>query len=345
LIGWRHRAILGLLARDAVVRRIGMAAGADDKHLPLEQIDPEELPPPPLDCVEFRFRGTTFRVFGILHGITGGMNRTYRRFVRDHVRRTAGLKLAEKGMKAVYRGCGIDRELEDWMVLRGSDCFLLGLQLVLDPRCLRMITVDTAVELMGSRDPFVADPEHNASHLGESPYFHYLSPGERRRLIGFASPTEGLRTDLRLLRRWWSKLLPRKVAFEFPNPKWERILLMSRLMHIPARSLHMLHFAAAHAESSGLDTVNVFAGETHNTDMRSLAEAEKSFRSSLDDAERRAFDAIVSRAERFGGGHSLGTRLHMAVLKLKYIALITAGACTGVAIWVLAALALLGLLS
>jgi hypothetical protein len=273
------------------------------------------------------------------------MNRTYRRFVREHIRRASGLKLAEKGMKAAYHGCGIDRELEDWLVLRASDCFLMGLQLVLDLRCLRMITLDAAAEVLRSRDPFVSDPQHNASHLGESPYFHYLDPVERRELIGFPPPAQALRRDLRLLCRWWSDLLPRRIRFRFSNPKWGRILLLNRFMHIPARSLHMLHFAVACAEGRGVDEVSLFVGETHNTDMRCIATGEEALTGSLDMGARKAFDRIVRRAERFGGGSSCMARLCMAALKARYILLITAGAFAGAAVWTVAVLALLDLLS
>ena len=64
-------------------------------------------PPATLDYLEFDFKGVTFRCFGILHGITGVLNRDYREFVKDSIRAVDGVKLAEKGMKQLYRGSAL----------------------------------------------------------------------------------------------------------------------------------------------------------------------------------------------------------------------------------------------
>ena len=82
----------------------------------LQQSD--NMPPDSLDFLEFDFDGVTFRCYGILHGITGGLNREYRDFIKRSIQNIEGIKLAEKGMKQLYRKCGIDAELEDWAVLR-----------------------------------------------------------------------------------------------------------------------------------------------------------------------------------------------------------------------------------
>jgi hypothetical protein len=308
--------------------------------MPLAQVQSTDLPPPELDFIEFTFQGVTFRVFGVLHGVTGGMNREYRQFVRRHIRAAPVPKLGEKGMKVLYRGCGVEQEMEDWLVLRASDCFFMGLQLVLDPRCLRMITLDALGEMLRLRDPFVAHQRRCVSDLGESPYFHYLNPDERRGLIGFPPPLEGLQRDLGLLSRPWASFLPRRAPSKVQNAKWRRILLLSRFMHIPCRSLHMLHFAAAYAKRRGLSMVSLFVGETHNTDMLAFAAEGDGIAQLLSPGERRFFDIIVRRAERFGGDPSFCVRGQLALLKLRYVLTIAAGACAGAALYLCAALRL-----
>ena len=118
-------------------------------------------PPKKLDYIEFEFRGVTVRSFGILHGVTGGLNKEYRDFIKKSIAEVEGFKIAEKGMKTLYKGCGIDKELEDWLVLSPVDTFFMGLHLVLDPRTLRMITIDPIVEMLTQKDPFIANNKKN----------------------------------------------------------------------------------------------------------------------------------------------------------------------------------------
>jgi hypothetical protein len=216
----------------------------------------------------------------------------------------------------------------------------MGLQLLLDPRCLRMITLDALGEVLSIRDPFVAGRKRSVSDLGESPYFHYLSPDERRELIGFPPPAEALRRDLGHLAGPWGELLPRPTRFRFENRKWGRILLLSRFVHIPSRSLHMLHFAAAYARRRGCGSVNLIVGETHNTDMRSFAAAGEGMRESLGPREREMFERVVRRAERFGGASYLRVSARLMLLRARYLLMILAGAATAAALYVLVGLLL-----
>ena len=116
-------------------------------YAPLDKVIHEDcLRPKTLDFLEFEVEGITIRAYGVLHGLTGGMNQEYRDFVKLSIRQAEGLKLGEKGFKIHYAHCGIDEELEDWLILGVSDCFSMGFQMVFDPRCFFMLTIDPIIE-------------------------------------------------------------------------------------------------------------------------------------------------------------------------------------------------------
>lgn len=283
-------------------------------------------PPDRLDYLEFEFDGVTVRCFGVLHGITGGLNRCYRRFVKQSIRSIEGTVLAEKGMKSIYRNCGIDAELEDWLVLRPIDALLMGVQLIADPRCLWMITIDALRELLRRSDPFTNDRNSTIESLGESPYFHHIDPIERRKLAGFETSERAIRRDLYRLEKWYRVVTSGKGGSGINNPRWRRILLLERFMHIPARSLHMLYYATAYAKTHNLQLINLVVGETHNSDMayianNSIETTEAHNRGSLSVVKR-----IVSRARRFGGYRSTLSTIELTTRKSLYMAALLLGA-------------------
>lgn len=286
----------------------------------IEELQDSQIPAPiSLDYIEFEFEGINFRIFGILHGITGGLNHEYREFVKKSIRNISGFKIAEKGMKQLYRNCGIDEELEDWLVLRPIDCLLMGIQLILDPRCLWMVIVDTIVEQLRQKDPFVKNRKQN--YLGGSPFFHYLDEHKRRKLIGFLPPQEAIVQDIRSMSKWYRTILPKKRHCLINHPQWRRILLLERLMHIPCRSLHMLHYAKAYARVHQIRFVNVFIGETHNTDILYLATSQKKLEKILDKNEREVMQNIIQKATTFGERQSL----ELILRKIFYVFLILTG--------------------
>ena len=291
-----------------------------------ELLNTQFEPPDELDYLEFGYQGVTFRCFGILHGITGGLNQDYCEFIKKSIRETEGLKLAEKGMKQLYRNCGIDEEMEDWLVLRKIDCLMMGFQLLADPRCLWMITADALSERLRKHDPFITNARQSISDLGESPYFHYLEEYQRRDLMGFLPSQQAIASDLNSMTRWYKAILPKTRHTKIDHPQWHRILLLERLMHIPCRSIHMLHYALAYAQQHNHSLVNIFVGETHNTDMHYLALHMDDLSHSLNTDQNKAMQKIIHRADKFGRRSKLSDKLELVFRKSTYILFLLIGA-------------------
>ena len=292
----------------------------------LEKIIKTDIAPPQkLDYIEFEFQGITIRSFGILHGVTGGLNREYRDFIKKSIKEVEGFKIAEKGMKTLYKGCGIDKELEDWLVLSSADAFFMGLYLIADPRTLRMITIDPIIELLTKKDPFIKNNKKNLYDLGESPYFHYLPTTQRRELCNFPTSQKGLVKDIQSKIKWFRNIFPKKRELKIEHPAWRRILLLERFMHIPCRSIHMLYYATKYAKEHNHSLVNIFVGETHNSDMHYLATQKDEFQKLIKKEERGIFSKIVKRAEKFGGKLTLLLHLKLLYLKIRYMLFMVLG--------------------
>lgn len=291
------------------------------------------LKPDELDYLKFEFDGITFRCYGILHGITGGLNRDYRDFIKQSIRSIDGIKLAEKGMKQLYPNCGIDAELEDWAVLRKIDCIVLGFQLLADPRCLWMITIDALRETFKQKDSFTQNNRQHISDLGESPYFHYLDEQQRREIAGFLPSREAIKNDLQSMCHWYSAIIPKPRHKKIEHPQWRRLLLLERIMHIPCRSIHMLYFALAYAKKHNYKTVNLFIGETHNTDMQFLAKKSDDFFNELNSKQQAIMKEIIHNATQLGKRSTFTDNIVKVYEKIRYIGFILIGASIPTALY------------
>ena len=289
--------------------------------------------PESLDYLAFELDGVQFRCFGILHGITGGLNRDYREFVKQSIRSIDGIKLAEKGMKQLYPGCGIDAELEDWAVLRPIDCIVMGFQLLADPRCLYMITVDALREQWHKQDAFIVNQRKHRADLGESTYFHYLNEQERREVAGFLPSQQAISNDLKSMSHWYSVIIPKARHTRIEHPQWRRLLLLERVMHIPCRSIHMLHYALAYAKKYRHLQVNLLVGETHNTDMQYLATHQNEFVKTLSTKQKKAMDKIIKRGARLAHYSSAMEKSHLFFKKVTYIILLLTGASSAIVLY------------
>lgn len=285
-------------------------------------------PPEKLDCLSFDYEGMHVHVFGVLHDISGGLNAEYRELLVRTAESAAGVAFAEKALFALLRMTREAVSLCDWAVITPWDGFGMGLRLTLLPTSWRVATADLLAEALQRHDSFPRT--RNAADLAGSPCFHLLDAWERRRLIGFPSPADGLRHDLTLLAQPWRELWPRSPRSV--SAKWNRILrLVQRHGHIPCRSLHMLTFAVEFARHKGWREISLFVGETHNTDMAWLAENIAAFRMGLEDRLDRRFDQVVARARRRASEAASGNwRLHL--WQAVYFASLLAGAMCGLAI-------------
>lgn len=318
-----------------------------DLFLAMTMLTDEELValerPTQLDFVEFCYEGVTFQVYGTLHGVSGGLNAEYRHFVTDSIQSIKSttdpkiLILSEKGMTAMYSKAPIDAELDDWLVLRPRDAFVLGLQMILDPLSLRVLTLDLLVELLQRSDRF--NQTRQFKDLAGSPYTHALSPQRRRFLAGFPSPMEGFQIDLERL-SGDRTILPRPRK-NIPHPCWARLLRMERVMHIPVRSWHMLNFAVQFAQSKGINKIALLVGETHNSDMEVLAKPNALNDLSL--AQKKMADKVAFTARKHGLLSAKGTGWHVRLAaRLIYMTCILSGGFVGLMLWMILLIILTG---
>ena len=305
------------------------------RYEPQQLLDSNLPKPDTLDYIEFQHDDVTLRCFGILHGITGGLNLEYRDFIKQSIKSIDGIKLAEKGMKNLYPYCQIDTELEDWAVLRPVDCFLMGFKLIADPRCLWMISIDSLRELCRQKDAFVSHHRRNISDLGESTFFHYLDEHERRGIAGFSSPQQALKQDIQSLSRWYSPLFLKQRVKAIIHPQWKRILLLENHMHIPARSVHMLAYATAYAKKHNHKLVNLFVGETHNTDMQYLAREDSQLAKSFSLEQLKIINKITNRATSMVNPKNEYDRVKWVLKKIFYLFNILSGASTAIGLYLI----------
>ena len=258
--------------------------------------------PDVLDFIEFGFRGVTFRVRGVLHGVTGGASREYIDFVKRSIQASTGFVMMEKNMSVMYGTLGA-KELDDWLVLRFRDVLVLSCKFYFFPRNLFGLAWKTVIERLRRHDPFIKGGQQDFALIGGSPVFHYLDPYERRGIAGFPEPLKGLRRHLSL--RAGEADTGVDKAF-IPNGEWMFLNSVERQVSIPTRSLHMLIFAWSYAEKNGLKDIDLFVGETHNTDVAAIAENLDNLSEvvGLNAAQVEVMDALIFQAEKFA---KLGT--------------------------------------
>ena len=235
-----------------------------------EILDGNAVQPEVLDHNTFDYKGVTVNAYGFLHGVTGAPNAAYREFVRRTVPRAPGLVFGEMGLSRPGVGLGIKRELHDYAPVLPLHTFLLGFMMTAHPRVLTSIAVTAVKEIAFRHDPFGRKRMRNIVDLAHSPMIHALAPLERRRLFGFPQPAEYLRLNLKRCESPGAndgQLGPR-----FPDPNWAWLTVLERYVDIPVRSVHMLEYAVETARLEGADTVSLFVGELHPTDMAWYAE-------------------------------------------------------------------------
>ena len=303
-----------------------------------ETVQPDQAPtvdhilaqdaPTTLDGMHFEYEGVRFHVYGVLHGITGGMNAEYRKVLTRTAQSSNGTLFAEKGLFALLREVKRPISLCDWAVIRPWDAIGMGLRLVLLPAAWRVCTIDVLLEALRRHDQFPRS--RRIEDLGGSPFFHLLDPWTRRRMIGFPEPDAGLQHDLMLLAEPWRELWPYRPR-TMSGP-WNRVLqIVQRHGHIPSRSLHMLSFAAEYARSTGITEASLFVGETHNTDMAWLAKHDEPFRAQCDAKRVKAYDRVVYRSRRLARRLAAKSWLVYANA-IGYFASLLIGAISGVAV-------------
>lgn len=217
--------------------------------------------PETLDCIVVSRDNIEIRVYGILHALSGGINQEYRDFVNKTIEaeKTKNTKvLAEKMMKKMYHG--IDEEVEDWLQVSSRDAAIIGLKTML-PHNLINIIVLLLKEKFTKKDAFnIMNPK--IEDIGGSPYFHKISPIERRLLAGFPEPKEYLKRNIER-----GKSPFRYKGPVFPAKGWSWLTVVEPFVNIPLRSIHMIEYTFEYAKRNKLNEVALFVGEIHNSDI------------------------------------------------------------------------------
>jgi hypothetical protein len=250
-----------------------------------------------LDFITFDFRGVTFRVRGVLHGVTGGASRDYIDFVKRSIKASTGFVMVEKNMSVMY-GTPNAKELDDWLVLRFRDVLVLSCKFYFIPRNLIGLVWKSVIERLRRQDPFIKGGQKDSTLIGGSPLFHHLDPMERRAIAGFPLPLKGLRRHLSLRAGEPDTGLDKAIV---PHGEWTFLNSVEQQVSIPIRSLHMLFFAWSYAVEQGHKEVDLFIGETHNTDVAVIAENADILREAADlnPAHMQILDELITQAVSF----------------------------------------------
>lgn len=218
--------------------------------------------PDVLDYITVYRDNIEIRVYGVLHALSGGTNQEYRDFVNKTIQeeKEKNIKvLAEKMMKKMYSG--IDVEVEDWLQVSTRDAALIGLKTILPHNFIKLAFL-LIKEKITKKDPFnILNPQ--IKDIGGSPYFHKISPTERRWLAGFSEPKEYLRKNIERKKNPWKYKGP-----VFPASGWSWLTVVEPFVNIPLRSIHMIEYSLKYAKKNNLTKVALFVGEIHNSDIQ-----------------------------------------------------------------------------
>ncbi len=194
-------------------------------------------PPTRFEPVVVERSGRTFRIFGVIHGIVGGDDRSYMRFVAAGLDAKAHL-LVENGIGYYYRQPR-NEWIPDFVVLGFARSAWLGFTTAFKAP---LVFWDLALELSRRiRAP--------AEHGVFDPAYHGMDPELRRGLDG-ALPA---RLEIPLALERFASNRPRQIA---DDP-----------VACAPRSLFMAGYAVGACERDDLSTVDLLVGDLHTTEI------------------------------------------------------------------------------
>lgn len=187
------------------------------------------VPPERLDYIGVDSEGVHFRVYGVIHGWTGGVSRDYRDLVRKSLCDEKEL-VFEKMLGRFYGQAEMERTVEtpDFVVLRRRGQFALGLRVMLIWPLFVLLSLKEILRelLTKSRQVVPGDP----SSFADGVYYHNIDPELRRGLDGS---------------------LPTRLQIEYEMEHWGRwkgLLDSYLLLAVVPRSAYIAEFARAWAE-------------------------------------------------------------------------------------------------
>jgi hypothetical protein len=182
--------------------------------------------------------GTTFRIFGVIHGIVGGDDRAYMRFVADGLDGRAHV-LVENGIGYYYRQPK-NEWIPDFVVLGLARSAWLGFTTAWKAP---LVFWDLAMELLRRR---------TTTHDGAfDPAYHGVDPEVRRGLDVEAALPAALEVPF---------------ALERFDARTVRAVVDDPVACVP-RSLFMAGYAVGVAERDALSTVDLLVGDLHTTEI------------------------------------------------------------------------------
>jgi len=195
-------------------------------------------PPSRFEPVVVDRGGTTFRIFGVIHGIVGGDDRAYMRFVAGGIEGAVPL-LVENGIGYYYRQPK-NEWIPDFVVLGLARSAWLGFTTAWKAP---LVFWDLALELVRRR--------MKAQHGAFDPAYHGVDPEVRRGLD--AEPALPARLEVPL-------------ALERFDSRTVRAVVDDPVACVP-RSLFMAGYAVGVAERDGLSTIALLVGDLHTTEI------------------------------------------------------------------------------
>lgn len=250
-----------------------------------------------IDCIDIEYEGVVVHVYGVLHGLTGGLNKAYVGKVNEAISSSLGIKFYERNFGDVY--AGLDVDTQDWAAIPLLDAFFLVLKANLTPlRMIRLFLIQIG-ERLRREDDFLSHGFPRLQNIGGSMAFHAIEPSLRRALAGFPPPREYLIENLRR-RKGRGKLPPPMLM----DTRWGWMGQSEPHANIPLRSIHMLEFAVEYSKLAGQSVASIFVGEIHNTDMEWYASLDGVGEIQSEDA--RLVQGVVNKAklmarDSFGG--------------------------------------------
>lgn len=199
-------------------------------------------PPGSLDCLAVECAGVNYRVYGVIHGWTGGGSDEYRRLVTDGINKEPDI-LYEKMLGRFYGAGDAVVQMPDFCMLGRLGQFVLGLRVMLVwPLFVLLAGWDILRELFSRRST-----EDTANY--NNVYYHNIDPELRRGLDGaLPAPLQG--------------------EYEFDHwRRWRGYASVELLLAVAPRSAYMAEFAREWARVRGLTEVALVVGDRHLTEV------------------------------------------------------------------------------
>lgn len=199
-------------------------------------------PPQRLDCLEVESGGVNYRIYGVIHGWTGGGSDEYRALVMAGIINEPDI-LYEKMLGRFYGAGRPVAQMPDFCVLGRLGQFVLGLRVMLIwPLFMLLAVWDILREVFSRRS--VEDTTHY-----NNVYYHNIDPELRRGLDGaLPAPLQG--------------------EYEFGYwRRWRGYASAELLLAVAPRSAYMAEFARTWAREKGLARLALVVGDRHLTEV------------------------------------------------------------------------------